>query len=475
MIHEIQVPQLGESVSEGVIAGWLHQEGELVEQGEALCDLETDKVSMQVSASHAGRLHIVVAAGSTVRVGQLVCTVDDAGVAAMAPTVAQPRTTEPSPLARFTPTLPAGRPDRPGPGAPSIQVVIGELGATASADAPPPDLVPRAGMEQLRAKLGGAAGPDLPLSPAVRRLVHESGIDPAAVAGTGPGGRIVKGDVLQMLADREQAEASSSPIPSRPETPPTDPSARALHSPTPRSAPEAPAVERHETRRKMSMIRQRIAERMVLAQQQAAILTTFNEADLSHVLELRERHRDSFEKRHGIRLGMMSFFVKAVVDALQAVPALNARIDGDEIVDQHYYDIGVAVGTERGLIVPVLRGCDRLGFAAIEQAIADFAARARGRTITLEELGGGCFTISNGGVYGSLLSTPILNPPQSGILGLHAVKKRPVVVGEQIVIRPMMYLALSYDHRLVDGQEAVRFLKRVVECIESPERLMLEV
>jgi len=225
----------------------------------------------------------------------------------------------------------------------------------------------------------------------------------------------------------------------------------------------------------MSTIRQRIAERMVLAQQQAAILTTFNEADMSRVLDWRERHREPFERRHRIRLGMMSFFVKAVVDALMTVPTLNTRIDGDEIVEQHFYDIGVAVGTDRGLIVPVVRDCDRLGFAAIEQAIADFAARARNRTITLEELAGGCFTISNGGIYGSLLSTPILNPPQSGILGLHAIKRRPVVVDEQIAIRPMMYLALSYDHRLVDGQDAVRFLKRVVECIESPERLMLEV
>jgi 2-oxoglutarate dehydrogenase E2 component (dihydrolipoamide succinyltransferase) len=223
------------------------------------------------------------------------------------------------------------------------------------------------------------------------------------------------------------------------------------------------------------MLRQRIAERMVLAQHEAAILTTFNEVDMSRVGELREHYREAFEKRHGVRLGMMSFFIKAVVDALQTVPALNARIDGDELVRHHYYDIGVAVSTEQGLIVPVLRDCDSLGYAGLERALADVAARARSRTLRLEELSGGCFTISNGGVYGSLLSTPILNPPQAGILGLHTIKKRAVVVGDELVARPMMYLAMSYDHRVVDGQQSVTFLKRVVECIENPERSMLEV
>ena len=477
MIHEIPIPQLGESVSEGVIAGWLREEGELVEEGDPLCDLETDKVSLQVTASHAGRLHILVEAGTTVRVGQLVATIDDIGMlAGAAPTVADPRIGDlgPAAFARFTPTLPAaGSAPLPRGGSP-IHIVGSDIEVDEAGAPPAPGLVLRAGVEQLRAKLGGAGGPDIPLSPAVRRLVQETGVDPGAVAGTGPGGRIVKGDVLRALDERANAPASTSPSPPSGAPPPSGASARAPGSAEPRSAPAAARTAQRETRRKMSMIRQRIAERMVLAQHEAALLTTFNEADMSRVLELRERHREAFEQRHGTRLGLMSFFVKAVVDALRAVPALNARLDGDEIVEQHYYDIGVAVGTERGLIVPVVRGCDQLGFAAIEQAIADFATRARNRTITLEELGGGCFTISNGGVYGSLLSTPILNPPQRGILGLHAIKKRPVVVGEQIAIRPMMYLALSYDHRLVDGQEAVRFLKRVVECVENPERLMLE-
>ncbi len=225
----------------------------------------------------------------------------------------------------------------------------------------------------------------------------------------------------------------------------------------------------------MTRLRQRIAERMVLAQHEAAILTTFNEVDMSATIALRKQHQRAFEERHGVRLGFMSFFVKAVVDALIAVPQLNAQIDGDELVTNHFYDIGVAVGTDRGLIVPVIRDCDRRSFGEIERAIADLARRARERAITLEELSGGCFSISNGGVYGSLLSTPILNPPQSGILGLHAIKNRAVVVDDAVVARPMMYLAMSYDHRIVDGQQAVTFLKRVVECIQSPERMMLEV
>jgi 2-oxoglutarate dehydrogenase E2 component (dihydrolipoamide succinyltransferase) len=300
--------------------------------------------------------------------------------------------------------------------------------------------------------------------------VAEQAVDPTAIVPTGPRGHLTKADVLGHL-DVEAAKAGSA------ETAVVAPKATTAAVVTVAATGVAsrarePGAAR-ETRTKMTVIRQRIAERMVLAQHQAAILTTFNEADMSRVMALRAEHRESFERRHGVRLGFMSFFVKAVVDALQAVPALNARIDGDEIVHNHFYDIGVAVSTERGLIVPVIRDCDRLSFAEIERTIADLATRARARTIKLEELTGGCFSISNGGVYGSLLSTPIINPPQSGILGLHAVKKRPVVVGDAIVVRPMMYLAVSYDHRIVDGEQGVTFLKRIVECIESPERMML--
>lgn len=294
----------------------------------------------------------------------------------------------------------------------------------------------------------------MPLSPAVRRLVAEQDVDPARVAATGPGGRITKGDVLTYLE-----------TPATPAAPPP--------APTPAApAPVSPAGPR-ETRQRMSGLRQRIAQRLVEAQQTAAILTTFNEADLSGVMELRTRFRELFRTRHGVGLGFMSFFVKAAVEALREYPAVNARIDGNEIVYHNYHDIGVAVSTDRGLIVPVLRDVDNLSFAAIETAIASFGEKARAGTISVDELQGGTFTITNGGIFGSLLSTPILNPPQSAILGMHAIKKRPVVVDDQIVIRPMMYLALSYDHRIIDGREAVSFLVRIKECIEDPERMML--
>ncbi len=294
------------------------------------------------------------------------------------------------------------------------------------------------------------------LSPAVRRIVVENAVDPAKVEATGPGGRITKGDVLAHL--------------NAPATPP----------PTPAAAKPAPAAPRatpgsRETRERMSGLRQRIAERLVEAQHTAAILSTFNEVDMSHVMDLRARYKESFQAKHKVGLGFMSFFVKAVVEALKAFPSVNARVDGKEIVHHHYYNIGVAVSTERGLMVPVVRDADQLSFAGIEKAIAAYAAKAREGTIGVDDLQGGTFTITNGGVFGSLLSTPILNPPQSGILGMHSIKKRPVVVDDQIVARPMMYLALSYDHRLVDGREAVSFLVRIKDLIESPERILFEI
>jgi 2-oxoglutarate dehydrogenase E2 component (dihydrolipoamide succinyltransferase) len=293
-----------------------------------------------------------------------------------------------------------------------------------------------------------------PLSPAVRRLVAEGDLDVASISPTGPGGRITKGDVIAHLEAPQAREPASQ-------------------APAPEAAPVA--AQTRETRKRMSTLRQRIAERLVQAQQTAAILSTFNEADMSRVLELRAAYKESFQSTQGVGLGFMSFFVKAVLDALKAFPAVNARIDGTDIVYQHYHDIGVAVSTDRGLVVPVIRDAERLSFAAIEKAIARFASQARDGTISLNDLQGGTFTITNGGVFGSLLSTPILNPPQSAILGMHAIKKRPVAVGEQIAIRPMMYLALSYDHRLIDGREAVGFLVRVKDCIENPERMLLEI
>ncbi len=291
------------------------------------------------------------------------------------------------------------------------------------------------------------------LAPSVRRIVAEEGVDPSQVEGTGRGGRLTKGDVLSHLEKPAPQPAAMPEI---------------AASPTPSSSPR-------ETRKRMTGIRQKIAQRLVEAQQTAAILTTFNEADMSRIMDLRARYKESYQKKHGVGLGFMSFFVKAVIEALKAFPAVNGRVDGQDIVYNNAYDIGVAVSTERGLMVPVLRDADKLSFAGIEKAIGDFAKKARENTISVNDLQGGTFTITNGGVFGSLLSTPILNPPQSGILGMHTIQKRPVVVDDQIVIRPMMYLALSYDHRIVDGREAVGTLVKIKEGVENPERLMLEV
>jgi 2-oxoglutarate dehydrogenase E2 component (dihydrolipoamide succinyltransferase) len=310
----------------------------------------------------------------------------------------------------------------------------------------------------------------------VRRIVAEEQVDPAAIAGTGRGGRITKGDVLAHVAappaeKTAPAEARDKPAPeSSPAAAPTE--SKAPPPPVPPS--RSPAAPR-EVRQRMSGIRQRIAQRLVEAQHTAAILTTFNEADMSRVMELRARYKDSFKAKHGVALGFMSFFIKAAIEALRKFPAVNGRIDGADIVLHNAYDIGVAVSTERGLMVPVLRDADRMSFAEIEKAIAAYAVKAREGTIAVSDLQGGTFTITNGGVFGSLLSTPILNPPQSGILGMHSIQKRPVAIDDQVVIRPMMYLALSYDHRIVDGREAVSFLVRIKECIENPERLYLDV
>ncbi len=309
----------------------------------------------------------------------------------------------------------------------------------------------------------GSAPKGQTLSPAVRRIVAEEGVDAAQVPATGPGGRLTKGDVLTYL---------ESP---RPEKSPGAPAAASDSQPSAAPSGGVPAAGPRETRKRLTGLRQRIAQRLVEVQQTAAILTTFNEADMSRVLELRTLYKESFQKKHGVGLGFMSFFIKASIEALKAFPAVNARIDANDVVYQNFYDIGVAVSTDRGLLVPVIRNADQRSFASIEQTIADFATKARDGKIAVDDLQGGTFTITNGGTFGSLLSTPILNPPQSAILGMHAMKKRPVVVDDQIVIRPMMYLALSYDHRLIDGREAVSFLVRIKDCIENPERMMFEL
>ncbi len=443
MIVEVKIPEVGESITEGLLTTWLKKDGDVVKAGEELFELETDKITMGVPAEVPGRLSTLTPEGETVEIGQTVARIDTDAAEQLtvgAPPVEEKE--EPKLAEEFRPEPKAEPPD------------VGE-GPVISAPA---------GIEQVKAKLKKDFQPPS-LSPTVSRMLRENRIAPEQISGSGKGGRITRDDVIEYLESR--------PVKPPPESAPEEPARPAASAGT-EALTEAEKKGR-ETRVPLSPLRQRITERLVQAQQTAAILTTFNEADMSNVIAFRGKHKDKFQKQFDVNLGFMSFFIKASVDALKTIPQVNARIEADEIVYQHYYDIGIAVGTEQGLVVPVLQGADQLSFAQIEKKIADFAQRARSRKLTLQELVGGCFTISNGGVYGSLLSTPILNPPQSGILGMHRIQKRPVAVNEEIVIRPMMYLALSYDHRIVDGAQAVTFLKRIVECIEDPERMFLEI
>src|SRR5262245_16317564 len=422
MAVEIKVPSVGESVTEGTIARWLKKDGDAVREGEPLIELETEKATTEVAAPAAGRLKITVAEGQTVAVGAVVGRIEE-GAAAADGTAARKKVEE-------------AAPPKPAP----ARTAVAERPAPAAARAPES---PRPAEEAP------------PLSPAARQIAADASVDVRRLEGPGRGGRVIKEDVLNYL------ERQKEPSPAPPSEKPTPP----------RPAPG----DGRETRQRMSAIRQRIAERLVAAKHSAAILTTFNEADLSAVLDLRAKYKDAYQKQHGVGLGFMPFFVKACVEALRGYPLVNARIDGADIIHPNAYHIGVAVSTEKGLMVPVVRDADRLSFADIERRIAELAEKARAGKISVDDLQGSTFTITNGGVFGSLLSTPLLNPPQSGILGMHAIQKRPVAVDDQVVVRPMMYLALSYDHRLIDGREAVRFLVRVKECVESPERLLLDV
>jgi 2-oxoglutarate dehydrogenase E2 component (dihydrolipoamide succinyltransferase) len=482
MAFEVKVPRLAESISEGVLVQWLKGDGERVSVDEPVAVLETDKAAVELPAERAGTLHHGRKVGDKVEVGDVIATIDESTATAMtAPAASAPaRGAAPAPAPSAPARIPA-----PGP--------VPSAPAPGAAPAPPlasapsvPSPVPPPAYGAAATDADGATHQTL--SPAVRRLVDEHGLDPAAIPASGRGGRLLKEDVERHLAARPAAPAPVvAPAPIAPRPAPITPapvpaparSEPAVAAAAPAAKPGQPGGEWREGELEravpMSRVRQRIAERLVQAQHTAAILTTFNEVDMSEVMALRARHKDSFEQRHGVRLSYMSFFGRACILALQQLPDLNARIDGTDIVYQRRVHLGIAVGTDRGLVVPVVHDADLLGFADLEREIARLAVRARDNRLSLAELSGGTFTISNGGVYGSLLSTPILNPPQSGILGMHKIEKRAVVVDDAIVIRPMMYLALSYDHRLVDGEQAVTYLVSVKQRLEDPERMLLDM
>ena len=425
---EIKIPEVGESVREALLAKWFKKNGDVVKRDEPICEIETDKITLDLNADAAGVLVITVSEGTTVVIGTVIGTIEESAVSAAPPV----------------------------------------------ADAAP-----------VSGQLESFAVP--PSSPSVRREMRERNISPNEVSGSGKGGRITLDDLFSRIEENSKTPPATQPAPIvTPAAAVAKRTEKTLEPVAPAAAPpleqqltvrseEAPVYSSgREERRPMSPLRKRIAERLVAARQQTAMLTTFNEADLSHVKALRSNYRDHFLQRHGIALGFMPFFVKSCIEALKEFPLVNARIDGDDIVYHHFYDIGVAIGSEKGLVVPILRNADHLKMFEIDQAIASFSEKIKTNRLAISDLEGGTFTISNGGVYGSMLSTPILNPPQSAVLGMHAIQDRAVVIDGQVVVRPMMYLALSYDHRIIDGREAVGFLKRVKEYIENPEELLLE-
>lgn len=461
MVQDIVIPEVGESVREAVLAEWFVKPGERVTKGTVLFVLETDKVTLEVPAEADGIVEILVPAGQTVSVGAVVGRIQTERAAEVL--AEEPR------IKPFAAVLP-----------PEVAFAAGQ--DSARPVEPPAEVAGEAAMQQ-------PEKPPMPQEkadryPSAGRLAAQLGVDLARVKGTGPQGRITRGDVLLFWESQGHATADApmglsavstgsapfeglkmapSSAPPAPEAPP---------APTPsRGADAAP----EETRKPMSPIRKRIAERLLYAKHSTAMLTTFNEVDMTRVMDFRRRFKDAFKEKYGVSLGFMSFFVRACVQALQEIPEVNAFIDGDEIVYHAHVHMGIAVGAERGLVVPVIRYADRLSFAEIERAIGDFVGKIRENRLKLSDLEGGTFTISNGGVYGSLLSTPILNPPQSAILGLHKIEDRPVALNGQVVIRPMMYVALSYDHRIIDGREAVTFLRRIKEGIEDPERLLVGI
>lgn len=424
MATEIRVPTLGESVTEATIGKWFKKPGEAVKADEPLVELETDKVTLEVNAPAAGVLgEIVAKEGETVGVNALLGSIGEGGGAAAAPAPKKDET--------------------------AVAQASGKAGSGSVADA-----------VQKTAAVAGEPQPAVKAAdsgPAVSRLAAESGVDPSGVPASGKDGRVTKGDMLAAIA----TGGASAPAPAA--------------APAPVRAPSPADDGAREERMKMTKLRQTIARRLKEAQANAAMLTTFNEVDMTNVMALRTQYKDAFEKKHGVKLGFMGFFVKAAVQALKEIPAVNAEIDGTDIIYKNYYHIGVAVGTDKGLVVPVVRDADQLSIAGVEKKIGEYGKKARDGQLKIEEMQGGTFTISNGGVYGSLMSTPILNAPQSAILGMHKIQERPMVVGGKIEIRPMMYLAVSYDHRIIDGKEAVTFLVRLKEGLEDPARLVLDL
>ena len=427
MAIEVKIPAVGESITSGVVSVWHKKSGEFVNEGEPLFTLETDKVSTEIVAEKGGLLETKVPEGQEVKIGEVVATIDDSKQRTQEKSEEKPK--KRTPEEKREPKLEKKAPEK-------------KEAAAMGIDRGQPESAPLA----------------TALSPAVRRIVEEEKLEPEKISSTGKGGRLTKADVLHPAQRRETAgEAMSFP-----------------GTATPSATVAEPSADGRFTRKRMSPLRRKIAQQLVMAQHTAAILTTFNECDMSAVQQLRSKAQEDFTRKNGVKLGLMSFFIKACVEALKAVPVVNGRIEGDDFIQNNFYDIGVAVGTERGLVVPVARDADKKSFAELEQVIADFAARAREGKLKIEDLQGGTFTITNGGVYGSLFATPILNPPQSGIFGMHKIMPRPVSVNGNVEVRPMMYLALSYDHRAIDGKEAVTFLVKVKDCIENPKKLPLD-
>ena len=441
MANEIVVPDLGESIVEATVADWLKQEGDAVKAGEAIVVLETDKVDLDVAATHDGVLsRIDRKTGEDVKIGDVLGLIDEAADDQSAPEAASKPDAKAQPVPQATDQRDESEAQ--------------ERHDVAASSTPDED--------------GGAEH----VTPVARRLAEEHGVKVTDVPASGPRGRVTKEDVQRYIDQGNQAAQAVHAVPEK--VPAAKPQPTSAPAPKPASLPPQPERVAREERVRMSRRRRTIAERLVEAQHTAAMLTTFNEVDMSAVMDIRSRRKESFQKQHDIKLGFMSFFVKASIGALKAFPPLNAELDGDEIVLKHYYDIGVAIGAAEGLVVPVLRDADRMSFAEIEKQIDVFVHKAKDGALSLDDLRGGTFTITNGGVFGSMMSTPILNPPQVAILGLHKIEQRPVVVDGEIVIRPMMYVAVSYDHRIVDGREAVQFLVRIKELIEDSETLLLE-